>query len=127
VTKLWLDDERDPAEWLPHIRWMRGRPAEDYEGWVWAKTAHEAIDVLATGEVTIASLDHDLGDETIVGDGNQVLLWLDERSFLDEDFPIPEVHVHSSNTGARPRMELAVAALDRRRSERAANDVRPAE
>ena len=127
MTKLWLDDERDPTEWLPHIRWMRGRPDEDFEGWGWTKTAQEAIDVLAAGGVTIASLDHDLGDETVVGNGDQVLRWIDERSFLDETFPIPEVHVHSSNTGARPLMELAVKALERRREERAGNDVRPTE
>lgn len=124
MTKLWLDDERDPREWLPHMRWMRGRPAEDFEAWVWAKTAQEAITLLGTGELTIASLDHDLGDEAVVGNGNQVLLDLDERSFLDEDFPIPELHVHSSNVGARPRMELAVAALERRAAERAAKRVR---
>lgn len=127
MTKLWLDDERDPREWLPHMRWMRGRPSEDFDGWVWVKTAQEAITLIATGEVTIASLDHDLGDESEVGNGNQVLLDLDERSFLDEDFLIPEVHVHSSNTGARPRMELAVAALERRAAERAAKHVGGAE
>lgn len=44
MMKLWLDDVRLPPE-----------------GWVWCKTAVEAIEVLATGEVEEASLDHDLG------------------------------------------------------------------
>src|SRR5438309_1594271 len=44
--KLWLDDIR---------------PTPD-DTWTWAKTVPEAIDLLKTGEVTYASLDHDLGD-----------------------------------------------------------------
>ena len=115
MTKLWLDDERDPRDWLPKIRWMRGRPPEDFEGWVWVKTAQEAIALIETGEVTIVSLDHDLGDEGVVGNGNQVLLEIDKRSFLDEDFPIPEVHVHSSNTGRTPRRRACREACQRYR------------
>jgi hypothetical protein len=118
VTRLWLDDERDPREWLPDISWMRGRSAEDFEGWVWVQTAHEAMALIETGEVTEASLDHDLGDESVVGNGYQVVNDPDRRSFLDPAFSIPIVHVHTSNAGARTRMELAVKALERRAAER---------
>ena len=118
MTKLWLDDERDPVVNLPDMGWMRGRPAGDFEGWVWVRTSDEAIELLKTRQVTIASFDHDIGEEEIVGNGYMVLNWLDEQSFLDETFPIPELHVHSSNSGARVRMELAVKALERRRAER---------
>ena len=52
--KLWLDDVRTPPE-----------------GWVWAKTAQEAIDLLLTREIEEISLDHDLG-EGDVGYGYQV-------------------------------------------------------
>jgi hypothetical protein len=45
--KLWLDDVRHP--------WAHG-----CLGWTWAKTAEEAIAALVTGQVTQASLDHDL-------------------------------------------------------------------
>jgi hypothetical protein len=43
-VKLWLDDNRVAPE-----------------GWVWVKTADEAIAALRTGQVVDASLDHDLG------------------------------------------------------------------
>jgi hypothetical protein len=42
--RLWHDDVR-PA---PH-------------GWLWAKTNEEAMQILRTGEVVTASLDHDMG------------------------------------------------------------------
>jgi hypothetical protein len=118
VTRIWLDDERDPQEWLPGMPWMRGRPAEDLEGWIWVRTAQEAIALIETGEVTEASLDHDLGDDAIVGSGYDVVNDVDRRSFLDPAFPIPIVHVHTSNAGARTRMELAVKAIERRAAER---------
>lgn len=57
---------------------MRGSRSEDFEGWVWVKTAQKAIALLATRDRTIVSLDHDLGDEREVGSGNQVLLDIDE-------------------------------------------------
>lgn len=49
--RLWLDDERDPATFA------------EGAGWTWAKTADEAIDLLKTGRVSCASLDHDLSDK----------------------------------------------------------------
>lgn len=42
---MWLDDRRSPPD----------------DTWTWAKTAIEAIDLLRTGRVEEASLDHDLG------------------------------------------------------------------
>lgn len=44
MVKLWLDDLR-PAP----------------QGWKWAKTYEEAVEMLVKNEVTVASLDHDLG------------------------------------------------------------------
>lgn len=32
--KIWLDDERDPKEWLPLIRWFRGRDPAELQEWV---------------------------------------------------------------------------------------------
>lgn len=43
--KIWLDDMR---------------PAPD--GWRWVRTVEEAIELMSSGEVVEASLDHDLGD-----------------------------------------------------------------
>jgi hypothetical protein len=51
MSKLWLNDIRPP--------WKYG-----CIGRHWAKTAQEAIDVLKTGKVEEASLDHDLTEFT---------------------------------------------------------------
>lgn len=48
--RLWLDDVRDPQMYVPSP-WL----------WTWAKTVPEAQELLLTGEVEEASLDHDLG------------------------------------------------------------------
>ena len=47
---LWLDDVRNPA-------------THGAIGFVWVKTAEEAIDMLKSGAVQFASLDHDLAEE----------------------------------------------------------------
>lgn len=47
---LWLDDVREPHKF-------------GCLGWEWAKTAAEAIELLKTGKVEKASLDHDLAPD----------------------------------------------------------------
>jgi hypothetical protein len=86
------------------------RPAP--EGWQLVKTAPECIAALAAGGVTHLSLDHDLGEDPGVGNGYDVLLWLEERVAL-EGFVAPELSVHSANPGARPKMEAAVESIRR--------------
>jgi len=99
--KIWLDDNRDPAEWLPHQRWWHKDPAATLDGWVWVRTAPDAIALLEAGGVTELSLDHDLGDERQVGSGYDVLLWIEERAATDDAYTPPLIHVHSSNIVAR--------------------------
>lgn len=48
MVKLWHDDVR-PAP----------------EGWVWARTNAEAMEILACGSVTHVSLDHDMGNHDL--------------------------------------------------------------
>lgn len=55
--KLWLDDIRPPLD----------------GSWTWAHNYDEAVELLKTGEVEYASLDHDLGD------GNRYRLSRDEN------------------------------------------------
>jgi hypothetical protein len=63
-VKLWLDD-------------MRPAPV----GWQWAKTVQEAQELLSTGDVDEASLDHDLGAcEKCLG-GKTPEQWLEETNF----------------------------------------------
>ncbi len=56
--KLWHDDIRVPPD----------------DTWVWARTNEEAIEILQNHNVEIASLDHDLGLETV--DPNEENAWL---------------------------------------------------
>ena len=103
--KLWLDDIREP--------WMFG-----CVGWDWAKTAKEAIDLLRTGLVEEASLDHDLSpDQMIKGgflgqvyedgqeSGYDVVCWLEQHP---EFWPPKGVRVHSANPAGRQRMQQVV-------------------
>lgn len=104
--KLWLDDIRDPVTY-------------GYLGYTWAKTAEEAIALLQTGEVTFASLDHDLSVKATLGDwsgettGYDVVLWMEEHNVWPRD----GVAVHSMNPAGRQRMEAATkrAGVYRRR------------
>jgi hypothetical protein len=111
--RLWLDDERDPKEWLPHISWWRGRDPEELAEWVWVKAAPEAIALLESEDIVEASLDHDLGDSAEVGDGYMVATWIEEKAATDDSYRPPILHVHSSNVGGRQRLEAAVASIER--------------
>jgi len=111
MTKLFLDDGRDPREWLPHMGWFRGRDLAELDGWIWVRSAPEAIDFLAGNDVNEVSLDHDLGEETEVGTGYDVLRWIEERTASDDAYQPPAIHIHTSNIGARDRMESAVRGI----------------
>jgi hypothetical protein len=90
--KVYLDDERPTPP-----------------GWTRAYTGHEAIALLSTGQVTIISLDHDLGLPE-AGTGYDVCLWLEEQVILN-GFTPPEIKIHSANPVGRQRMQAAVKAL----------------
>src|ERR1039457_6428007 len=95
--KLWLDDVRHP--------WAHG-----CLGWTWAKTAEEAIAALAAGQVTQASLDHDLHWEPYPGSGTRpsaytlltcmaVVEWMRDHNFLTRGGP--RFHSLTPETGLR--------------------------
>lgn len=87
--KVYLDDERiTPA------------------GWVRAYWPEEVIELLETGNVTIVSLDHDLGDDTH-GTGYDVIVWIEE-AVITRNFKAPKILIHSANSSARVKMELGV-------------------
>ena len=90
--RVYLDDERPcPPGWTP-ARWP-----------------DEAIDFLKTGNVTELSLDHDLGDDDR-GTGYDVLLWIEQAVAL-EKFTPPKMRIHSANSSARQKMELAIRKI----------------
>jgi len=94
---LWLDDVRDPVE-------------HGYIGYLWVKTYEEAIEVLSTGRVLCASLDHDLGICSTLGmhtgekTGYDVVCWMEEHNI----WPRYGVRVHSVNPAGKTRMEAAI-------------------
>lgn len=92
--KIYLDDER-PA------------PA----GWTLMRWPHEVITAFQTECVSAISLDHDLGNDQI-GTGYDVLLWLEE-AVASHHFEVPEIHIHTANAAARPKMLAAVAQIKR--------------
>lgn len=98
---LFLDDTREP--------WKKG-----YIGATWAKTAAEAIEILKTGNVTLASLDHDLSAEATMGlkvpddeTGYAVVCWLEAHPAF---WPVQGVRVHSLNRAGTARMLPAIRA-----------------
>lgn len=90
ALRLWLNDER-PAP----------------KGWIRAHTAEEAIQILRTGYVAEASIDHDLGKDKT---GYDVLCWIEER-VSRPGFEPPILHVHSANPPGRARMQAAIIAI----------------
>lgn len=91
---LWLDDKRNPRVFagMQHIG-----------NWAWVKTAQEAIAALQTGEYDRISLDHDLGDEAVVGSGYTVAKWIEEEAFFGRLGRL-EWAIHSMNPVGRARM-----------------------
>ncbi|QSQ12677.1 cyclic-phosphate processing receiver domain-containing protein [Myxococcus landrumensis] len=92
--KVYLDDERPTPE-----------------GWVSARWPEDVIALLEGGQVAELSLDHDLGDDEH-GTGYDVLLWLEE-AVATRGFVPPRVRVHSANSSARQKMELAITRIER--------------
>lgn len=94
---LWLDDVRDPTKF-------------GCVGWVWVTTAQSAIDILSTGVVDRASLDHDLTENATLGlydealTGYDVVVWMEEHNI----WPPRGVTVHSMNPVGKHRMEKVI-------------------
>lgn len=87
-TKLWLDDLR-PAP----------------PGWLWVKTAWEAMEFLGRGGVVEISLDHDLGgDEN--GNGYHVANWIEAEAYHGRIKRIAW-RIHSANPIGSERMQRA--------------------
>ncbi len=96
--RVWLDDCRLPN---PIHAWDK-----------WAKTAHEAIELLKTGKVEVISLDHDLGDATVTGTGYDVAKFIEEAAFHNT---LPQLHwsLHTANPVGRQNMKRALDNAER--------------
>ena len=99
--KLWVDDER-PAP----------------KGWVRVMSAKIAVIILAKGEVTELSLDHDLGKPDNRGNGYQVICWLEEVVLTGFYLVAygkcpPTIKCHSQNPVGKIRIEAAIRSIDK--------------
>lgn len=84
------------------------RPTPD--GWIRTFTPIQTIQLLETNEVNTLSLDHDLGDDDKIGTGYDVLNWI-EQQVAEAMFVPPAMLIHSSNSSARVKMELAIRSI----------------
>jgi hypothetical protein len=91
--KIFLDDIRTPPE-----------------GWVFVPTPSATINLLKSGLVEELSLDHDLGDDEGIGTGYDVLLWI-ERQVVLNGFKPPKIYIHSDNSSAKIKMQLAINSI----------------
>lgn len=102
TLKVWLDDiDQEP------------------NGWIRAYTPEEVIALISTGNVTIVSLDHDLGlanNRT----GYTVVKWLEEQVFTNPSFSMPKVLIHTDNPVGRKNMLLALQSIYARLESRSA-------
>jgi len=112
-----------------HLRIYLDDLREAPEGWERTHSAAETIFLLehATEPVVELSLDHDLGicrscrEEGFtlaalygcehVGNGNDVLVWVEEQVFTDPDYIPPRITVHSGNPVARQKMEQGIVHI----------------
>src|SRR5258706_11979821 len=84
-------------------------------GWNRTYTVAETITTLNTRTVTHLSLDNDLGEDQ--AEGYKVLDWLEETVYNDMHFPMPEVHIHSSNASRVEYMQRALKSIERIRQQ----------
>lgn len=78
-------------------------------------TVEQTIYWLQSRRVTHLSLDNDLGEGRL--EGYKVLDWLEETVYFDKTFPLPEIHVHSSNASRVEYMKRAALAIERIRQQ----------
>ena len=95
---FWLDDERTP-------------PSDE---WVWFDSAEAIISALGKlhKQVEIISLDHDLGDRLIYGDGYEVMKWIELQVHTDSGFHCPAIRFHTQNPEGRRMMTLALVSIE---------------
>jgi hypothetical protein len=96
--------DRDIVLWVDDLRPMR-------EGFnTHAKSADEAISILATGRVRVVSLDHDLGAGA--GTGYDVAKYI-EKAVHDGKIQIPSWFIHSANSVGSKNILAALTSAQR--------------
>lgn len=96
---IYLDDIRNPNS----------------EGWTIVRDAYSAIDIILSNwnNIDNISLDHDLGDESIVGNGYKVVLAIENYVYKNHPAHLPKIYVHSANPVASKRMCSAINHINK--------------
>jgi hypothetical protein len=94
--RVWLDDDLD------------NRRA--WEGWVHVTTAGQAIALIDSGRVIELSLDNDLADDELHGQGKHVVDFICEQQHLHGRllWPRDGITLHTANPDARDQMTRAI-------------------
>ena len=96
MIKLWVDDIRKAPD-----------------GWHWAKTATEAIRILATQVVTEISIDHDISHKVAVGNVSrpypcpetfESVAWFVRQLLFGPSTQLTRITIHTANGPAGDRM-----------------------
>ena len=93
MTRLWLDDERDPLD--PVIQKMFGALGDE----LWVKTVEAAIDRLNEGGIESVSLDNDLGIAGTENEGFRVARHIEELAATGSARPPAEMKVLTDEDG----------------------------
>lgn len=88
--KLWLDDNREAPE-----------------GWTWVKSAYQAMVMLKRNLVSHVSLDNDLGDKELYGEGHDVARFIEDCAHAGTLPPMMMV-VHTQNSVQGDKMMVAL-------------------
>lgn len=75
-------------------------------------TAREAIREIMTGNVSLISFDHDLGDE-VNGTGYDVAKWIETEAYCNPKFHVPMYIIHSANPVGRTNIDNAMKSANR--------------
>lgn len=94
--RVWLDDD------------LENRAAPP--GWIHVRSAHEAIELLDGGHVVELSLDHDLGDDEVMGCGVDVVDHLAEQQVVAGQvlWPRDGITLHTANPYGRDAMRRTI-------------------
>lgn len=97
---------------------------ETPDGWWRTYTVGQTIQMLEKGGIDEVSLDHDLGElgrgcNTSLGltrdeDGNDVLLWIENKVYTDPTYIPPLINIHSDNGSGREKMEASMKSIAKR-------------
>lgn len=81
------------------------------KGYVLARTAEEALNIIREGNVSILTLDHDLGEV----DGKERMNGYDlVKVFCEEGLYVDEIYLHTDNVVGRENMYQSLLAAQRR-------------